>query len=426
MSVIQDRLQRVVEDRKMTASKLDDIVRLAEENDGRDLTESEQELANDYRKRIAEFDAEIDVYSDDVQREQNSRDVSALIRVRDREAVTPQEKPEPETGAVYRTFSQYARDELIVRYPVIARLAGDNDQTKIDTMKARAQERLSRALENTVSGDNEGLLPPVHMAEIMDIIDTKRPVINAGARRVDLSRGKLTYPKIEQRPDVQVQGTEKTQAGSLAMKVTLEDLTADTYLGGGNISWQTINWSTPDALQLWFSLAAESYAMETETAACDSIGTAGLGTVSPALGTAGTESLADWRRVTIAAIGAVYTATGGRARTNTLYLSADQFFSLAALATDQVLQMSAVGNLDTASLTGTFSGLRVVGSYGFAVRTRIIGDSSAFLVGETPGAPVEMRAVEPAIGGMEVGVIGAFKSKVFDEERFLLLNTPGS
>ncbi len=426
MSVIQDRLQRVVDDRKMTASKLDDIVRLAEEDDARELTESETELANDYRKRIAEFDAEIEVYSGDVQREQNSKDVSSLIRVSAREEAKPQEKPEPETGAVYRTFSQYARDELIVRYPVIAQLAGEGDRGRIDTIKSRAQERLSRALENTISGDNEGLLPPVHMAEIMDIIDTKRPVINAGARRVDLSRGKLTYPKIEQRPDVQVQGTEKTQAGSLAMKVTLEDLTADTYLGGGNISWQTINWSTPDALQLWFSLAAESYAMETETAACDSLGTAALGTASPALGTAGTESLADWRRVTIAAIGAIYTATGGRARTNTMYLSADQFFALAALATDQVLQMSAVGNLDTASLTGTFSGLRVVGSYGFAVRTRIIGDSSAFLVGETPGAPVEMRAVEPAIGGMEVGVIGAFKSKVFDEQRFLLLNTPGT
>jgi hypothetical protein len=33
-----------------------------------------------------------------------------------------------------------------------------------------------------------------------------------------------------------------------------------------------------------------------------------------------------------------------------------------------------------------------------------------------------MRAVEPAIGGMEVGVIGAFKSKVFDTARFTHLS----
>jgi hypothetical protein len=66
--------------------------------------------------------------------------------------------------------------------------------------------------------------------------------------------------------------------------------------------------------------------------------------------------------------------------------------------------------------------LRVIGSYGFTANTAIIGDGEAFLVGETPGAPVEMRAVEPAIGGMEVGVIGAFKSKVFDGDRFIRLS----
>jgi hypothetical protein len=48
-----------------------------------------------------------------------------------------------------------------------------------------------------------------------------------------------------------------------------------------------------------------------------------------------------------------------------------------------------------------------------------MGDQSAFLVGETPGAPVEMRVVEPNIGGMQLGVIGAFKAKVFDPARFV-------
>jgi hypothetical protein len=30
-----------------------------------------------------------------------------------------------------------------------------------------------------------------------------------------------------------------------------------------------------------------------------------------------------------------------------------------------------------------------------------------------------MRVVEPSIGGMQLGVIGAFKSKVFDSQRFI-------
>ena len=105
--------------------------------------------------------------------------------------------------------------------------------------------------------------------------------------------------------------------------------------------------------------------------------------------------------------------------TDTLYLSANKFFQLAGVGTSATLQISQVGSLDVGSMTGTYAGLRVVGSYGFATNTAIIGDGSALLVAETPGAPVEMRAVEPSIGGMEVGIIGAFKAKVFDSTRFV-------
>jgi len=268
-------------------------------------------------------------------------------------------------------------------------------------------------------------VPPTHLAQIMDLINNKRPII-ASSRQVDLSRGSLTYPKIDGRPVAAKQTTEKTQAGSIKMQVSLVTVTADTFLAGGDLSWQTINWSTPDALQLWFDLAAESYAQQTETHAGTVLAAAPTattpGTVSPALGTAGTETLTQWRAATIDAIGEIYTTTSGRAQSNTLYLSADQFFALAALGSDQVLQMSAVGNLDIGAMTGTFSGLRVVGSYGFPARTRIVGDSSAFITGENPGAPVELRAVEPSIGGLEVGLIGAFQAKNFDYTRFLNLN----
>jgi hypothetical protein len=48
-----------------------------------------------------------------------------------------------------------------------------------------------------------------------------------------------------------------------------------------------------------------------------------------------------------------------------------------------------------------------------------VGDSQALLVAETSGAPVEMRAVEPSIGGMELGVIGAFKSVLTEPKAFV-------
>ena len=51
-------------------------------------------------------------------------------------------------------------------------------------------------------------------------------------------------------------------------------------------------------------------------------------------------------------------------------------------------------------------------------------DSQALYAAETPGAPVQLKAVEPAIGGIEVGVIGAFAAAVADPAAFVKLTPP--
>ncbi len=413
------RVERLADERERTKEKIEDVVALAEE-EKRDLGEFENEQLAKHRARVQDLDEEIHLLASDLERAEKSRDVSKLIRV----GAEPEVLGSEGGPVVYRTFAAYAKDVLVSRYDNIALAAAGGVQGSLPIVREQAAERLQRSVEHTLTSDVQGLLPPQHMAQIMDLINGSRPVV-ATATHVNLASGKLTYPKIAQRPEVLIQGTEKTEAGTANMQVTLEDMTADTYLGGGNLSWQTLNWSTPDALQLWFNLAAEAYARQTETAACAELedGAGTIGTVSPALGTSGTESFGAWRAAAVRGLGSIYATTGGRARTDTLYLSAARFFQLAGLGTDQVLQVSSVGSLDIATLTGTWAGLRVVGSYGFSdAMTAIIGDRSAFLVGETPGAPVEMRAVEPAIGGLEVGVIGAFKSKVFDTDRFLRLS----
>jgi HK97 family phage major capsid protein len=414
MATTKMRLGRLVDERDRTAEKIEDALGIAEEEE-RDLTEPEQSHLEKYRSKVVDLDGEIALLASDLERANEARDVSALLRD------DPKKDEEQADGPiVYRTFAAYARDALIVRYPMIASAAVRDPSRQSDFVE-QAQERLHRAIQHTLTSDVAGLLPPTHLAQIMDIIDSSRPVVSS-ARRVNLASGRLTYPKIDNRPTVSKQATEKTEAGTAGMDVSMQDLTADTYLGGGNLSWQTINWSTPDALQLWFDLAAESYARATETAACTDLGTAAVGTISPALGTAGTEDFAAWRAAAFRAMDAIYQRTGGRTRTNTLYLSASRFFSLAGLGSPNDVQVSPVGNVNVEAMTGTWSGLRVVGSYGLTGSKAIVGDSSAFLVAETAGAPVEMRAVEPAIGGMEVGVIGAFKSKVFDGQRFINLS----
>ena len=74
-------------------------------------------------------------------------------------------------------------------------------------------------------------------------------------------------------------------------------------------------------------------------------------------------------------------------------------------------------------MTGNFFGLNVVGSYGFDQDVAVVGDSGALLIGENPGNPVEMRVVEPNIGGYQVGLIGAFAAAIFDVNRFYHLGT---
>jgi HK97 family phage major capsid protein len=412
------RLERLADERQRTNEKIEDMVKLAEDEQ-RDLVEHEQQQVDRYRNRLGELEEEIAGYAADLERAAASRDVSALIRRGDQ---TPASAPQGNGNGSYsgggevahRTFAQFARDELIVRYPLIANAAGGAQMGAVE----QAQERLQRTIQNTTSSNVAGLITPAHIAEIMDLINKGRPVVSSG-RQVNLSSGQLTYPVIAQRPTVLKQAAEKTEAGTANMQVTLTTITADTYLGAGDLSWQTITWSNPDALSLWFDLAAEAYARQTETAACSELGTAGGGTATLKLGTAGTEDFAAWRAVVMGGLAAIYTTTGGRAKTDTMYLSADKFFQLAGLGTASTLQISSVGGLDVSSMSGNYSGLRVIGSYGFSANTAILGDGSAFLVGENQGAPVEMRAVEPTIGGMQVGVIGAFKAKVFDPNRFI-------
>lgn len=430
--VTKMRLERLADERERTNEKIEDLLALAEE-EKRDLVDFEQEQLTKYRTRVSDLEDEIVLLATDVERVEASKDVSALVRGEDdgegggdgegkkrRIYATPKSH-----GAiVYRSFAEYARDEFIVRNPEIAQRAAPNGMTASE-MADQANERLQRALSDVTSTTVAGLVIPTHMTQIMDIIDGSRPVVSSG-RDVPLDRGSMTYPKIDQRPSVELQATEKTEAGTVTPLVSTQTITAKSYLGAVDISWQALNWSSPDVLQLYFDLAAEAYARQTEEVACDVLEDAAIGTVGTAagrLGTAGTESFGQWRAAVVAGLNGIYTATGGRHRTDTLYLSAGRFFQLAALGTDQSVQIAPVGQLDVGAMRGNFFGLNVIGSYGFDQDVAIVGDSGALLIGENPGSPVQMRVVEPDIAGVQAGLIGAFNAAVFDVNRFYHLGT---
>ena len=421
--VLRLRVERIADERDRTQTKLADLLSLAEE-EKRPLNEFEQEQATKYRTQIKDFEDEIELLAVDIERENGSRDVGALLR-EDTDTEPRWATPKSSSGAVvYRDYTEYVRDWAVLNVPEVARqVAGPTGDPL--AVRAEAEERIERTLQNTTSTAVAGLIVPTHMTQIMDVISTSRPVVES-AMDIPLDRGSLTYPKVDTRPTVVEQTSEKSEAGTVAPAISQQTVTAKTYLGAGNISWQAANWSNPDTISVWFRLAAEAYARQTENRACDVLEDAAIGTVGTAsgrLGTAGTESFGQWRTAVAAGIGNVLTNSGGRVVPNTLYLGYDRFVELATLGTDQLSQMSPVGSVDFSTLSGSFFGLRVIGSYGFDQDVAIVGRADHLFAGENPGSPVEMRVIEPRIGGYEIGVIGAFNAAVFDVNSFQHLST---
>jgi len=135
----------------------------------------------------------------------------------------------------------------------------------------------------------------------------------------------------------------------------------------------------------------------------------------------GTDNYDAWVAAIVTGAGEVYSNTGRLA--NTLYLAPDKFYSFAGAIPSTVPAAFLSGGLSLSGQSGGFSGLNIVVSRGMDSGVAVVGDSQGLLVAETAGAPVELRVVEPAIGGLEVGIIGAFEAVVVDPGAFAMIST---
>jgi hypothetical protein len=374
-------------------------------------TTEENGVIVQYRERVAEIDAEATSIADDInltrEATKNATNIRKLINGQGGDV------DEQNGELVYRTFAAYARDEILSRSSnecaKIAAQFGDKDEV----LKARERlQLLKRTPANTLSSNVGGLIPPQHISQIFQIIDASRPLV-ATAQKTDLVRGTITYPKVTTRPIVAVQASEKTEAGNQGMVIDMQTTTASVYLGGGDLSWQAINWSTPNALDLWFQLCAADYALKTEQDAAKVITDSAFGHIisSPL---AGTPDFATF--MTAVGAGAAKVYADSQRLANTVYMAPDRYWYLFGLTSTPTAMFTTV--------TGEAVGpLAFVPSRGLDSGTIIVGDRNGLLVAESPGAPVELRVVEPAIGGLEVGIIGGFEAVVVDNGSFSLITT---
>jgi len=405
------RLQRLLDERDQTTKLHENLLGSVEASDSKVMSESQLEQVTMYREKAQELDAEIEQLTKTV--EDNNRSLKASRDIRRALAGGFDGVEQDGDGITYRTFADYAHDFIITRQgqiaSQIATLAGGEKEV------AAAKERLQlmvRTPANTLSSNVGGLQAPQHLEQIFQVINKSRPMVNASARTT-LERGTLTYPSVTTRPVVSVQSSEKTEAGNTGMVVGMSTTTASTYLGGGDLSWQALNWSSPDALQLWFDLAAADYALKTEQDAATAMKHSAF-TYKISSGLGSTDTFAQFMTAVGSGFAAVFANSGRIA--NTIFLAPDRFGYLLGLTSAAFTQFTSVSSDGVGPLN-------LVVSRGMDSGAIIVGDSAGLLVAETAGAPVELRVVEPAIGGVEVGIIGAFEAVVVDPGAFSQITT---
>jgi len=403
----ENRLALRVKARDQVQEEHEHLLREVGDND---LTAEQQKVATALRERATELDSEIEELSASVEADRAASERSREIRRAMSGRVDGVDATDD--GVVYRTMAAYARDVILTgQGREVSKIAANVPNADREAAAQRL-ELVKRTPANTLTSDVGGLLPPQHIAQIFQVIDNSRPIVQS-AQRAALERGVLTYPRVDASPVVAVQGSEKTEAGNTGMDISMQSATASTYLGGGDLSWQAINWSTPNALDLWFRLVAADYALKTEQDAAQVLQHSGFSNnISSTI--SGSATFADF----MTAIGAGYAevfANSGRVA-NTVYMAPDRFGYLLGLTSSAFTQFTSVSG-------DTVGPLNVVVSRGMDSGVIVVGDRDGLLVAETAGAPVELRVVEPAIGGVEVGLIGAFEAVVVDDGAFAMITT---
>jgi hypothetical protein len=404
-------LQLRVDAREQTHALQEQLLR---ELDGNNPTDSQRDLLEKYRKDLGYYDGEIEEWSDQVDADRKAREKSEQIR-RAANAARGVADIDDDGRTVYRTLGQQALDIVMTSKGQYARShvqASGVEREEIERAANRL-EALDRTPATTLTSDIAGLSPAQHVAQIFQVINASRPLVEAAGNKVNLSKLTVTYPQVDASPVVAVQSTQKTEAGNTGMDVSMVTKTASTYLGGGNISWQAIEFSDPSAFDLWFRLIAADYALKTETDAATVVSaSAFLNNIASTIATTATFAQ------TMTAVGAGYSevyANSGRTA-NAIIMAPDRFGYLLGLTSDALTQFVSVGQAGIGPL-------RVIVSRGLNAGEMIVGDMDGLLVAENAGAPVRMFVSEPAIAGVEVGLVGAFEAAVVDDGAFALIST---
>jgi HK97 family phage major capsid protein len=393
------RLNKELEERN---AFVEGIVMQAQDQD-RDLTDNEKEMAVQARSRIVALDDQLKLLND-------SKEVTMRARMRQVEVSEAMERArgQADNGPMeYRSTGAYLVDYI----------AGSNGSRQ-------AMERLelyTRAAAHQKTSDNLGVVPDPIIGDVVNFIDASRPAVAFLGPR-DLPSATWYRPKVTQRTLVGAQGSagaaadEKSELVSQKMTITRLTGNAVTYGGYVNVSRQDIDFAQPSMLDVVVQDLAAQYAIQTEAV----LGTLLNAQASPVevTGAAGTETVDTLTAALWTAAAQVYTAVKGVGRLALIVPPSmlGRWGRLFSPVNPQNAQSTGFSAGDFGSGTvGNISGIPVICSPGFPTVTNNLGalvSSAAVEVYEQRvGA---LQVTEPSVLGVQVAYAGYFTPMVIE------------
>lgn len=126
-------------------------------------------------------------------------------------------------------------------------------------------EAQMRDLDDLITTDNIGVVPPAYSTELIGVINRVRPFL-ATTRRLETPAAgvDLKLPKLVTRPETGVQANEKDELASNVTEIEVATFGMTTIGGAGDISLQLLKRSSPEFLSLYLELLAESLSANAE------------------------------------------------------------------------------------------------------------------------------------------------------------------
>jgi HK97 family phage major capsid protein len=383
-------LARYVSELEDRQQFIDGLVEAAQ-NENRDLTTEEMELATRARDRISQVNQMM-------QPLEESRRITgeSTARVAELARFMANEPAEP-AKMEYRSAGAYVLDRWR------AGLGGEEAIHRLDLYH--------RAAAHQTTGDNPGLLPEQILGPVVSFVDGSRPLVTALGPR-QLPSGSWSRPKVTQHTSTAAQTGEKTELVSQKMTIGKLPVNANTYGGYVNVSRQDIDWTQPQIMDLIINDLAGQYALDTENEACVDLTAAAP--AGPTLPT-GVPTRDDVTGALWGAAATVIAATSGQGRIISV-APPELMGVLGPLfppinpqdAQSQGFSIQAMQS----GLAGSIAGIPTYVSGGMAPDTILVLSTAAAEVYEDRiGA---LQVVEPSVLGVQVAYAGYFTDLVIE------------